>query len=135
MTKHKGPARSQQREKFWRRIVVKQPTSGLSIRDWCNLHGVSEPSFYAWRRELARRAAERTNTISHASAPARFVELELRPAPPQSAAASAPAAGDTALRIVVGDVRLEVAPGFDGPTLRQLVDVLRGMAAGGAASC
>lgn len=103
MSKPKGPARSRQRESFWRRIVARQPASGLSIRDWCDLQGVSEPSFYAWRRELARRAAERIATaarlgsrrtarLTSASsvepsspqadvpAAARFVEVELLPA-------------------------------------------------------
>jgi hypothetical protein len=69
MTTRKGPARSSARERFWRRIVAKQPTSGLSIRDWCDLQSVSEPSFYAWRRELARRAAERIETNSTKPAP------------------------------------------------------------------
>jgi transposase-like protein len=31
----------------------------VSIRDWCDRHGVSEPSFYFWRRELARRREQR----------------------------------------------------------------------------
>jgi hypothetical protein len=137
MTTRKGPARSSERERFWRRVVAKQPTSGLSIRDWCGSQGVSEPSFYAWRLELARRAAERIKANSAGSAPVRFVELELREAPPKSSfvAALPPASADAALRIVVGDVRVEVAPGFDGPTLRQLLDVLRGMAGDGDASC
>jgi hypothetical protein len=124
MAWHKGPARSRKRETFWRRIVMKQPTSGLSIRDWCDSQGVSEPSFYAWRRELAHRAVEQTKPTSDASTADRFVELELPPL-----AKSALAVGVAALSIVVGDVRVEVAPGFDGPTLRQLLEVLRGTTA------
>jgi len=105
------------------------------------MQGVSEPSFYSWRRELARRAAERVKPTSTEPAPARFVELELPEAPSKSpaaaalATASAPASAGAALRIVVGDVRVEVAPGFDGPTLRQLLNVLRSMTVDGAAPC
>ena len=34
----------------------------MSIRDWCERHGVSEPSFYSWQRELARRREQRQDT-------------------------------------------------------------------------
>ncbi len=29
-----------------------------TVRQWCADHGVSEPSFYGWRRELKRRDRE-----------------------------------------------------------------------------
>ena len=48
-------ARSAEKERFWRRQVAGQAASGLSIRKWCRRERLSEPSFYAWRRELARR--------------------------------------------------------------------------------
>lgn len=57
MAAQKGPQRSAGKEQFWRRIVNGFPKSGLSVRQWCQRHGVSEPSFYAWRRELAKRDA------------------------------------------------------------------------------
>jgi hypothetical protein len=52
-------SRSQQRERFWRRIVSGQPRSGMSVVSWCGEHGVSAPSFYVWRQRLAKRDAER----------------------------------------------------------------------------
>ena len=114
----KGPARSRGREAFWRRIVVGQPGSGLSIRQWCQRRGVTEPSFYAWRRELARRDAKRP--ARGASRPARFVALHL--------ADGSQASPVAALRLVVDDLRIEIGPGFDGDTLRRLVTVLRAAA-------
>ena len=59
MRAKKGPAVSGERERFWRKLVAGQAQSGMSIRDWCDRHGVSEPSFYFWRRELARRQEQR----------------------------------------------------------------------------
>lgn len=53
----RGPRRSAGKEQFWRRIVEGHSKSGESVRDWCDRHRVSEPSFYAWRRELAKRDA------------------------------------------------------------------------------
>lgn len=47
--------RSSQREAFWRGEVGRQATSGLSVRRFCQERGLSEPSFYAWRRTLQER--------------------------------------------------------------------------------
>ena len=49
--------RSISKEQFWRRMVRQWRGSGLSVRAFCEEHGLSEPSFYAWRRTLAARDA------------------------------------------------------------------------------
>ena len=43
-------------ESRWRKLVGRHPSSGLSIRAFCEREGVSEPSFYSWRRVLGERA-------------------------------------------------------------------------------
>jgi len=45
------------RESFWRRMIRGQIKSGLSIRSWCRQRSLAEPTFYWWRKELARRDA------------------------------------------------------------------------------
>jgi hypothetical protein len=55
----KGPERDRRLEQHWRRHVAAWRRSGLEIRSYCAQHRLSEGSFYAWRRELARRANER----------------------------------------------------------------------------
>lgn len=50
-------SRSSEREQFWRKVVLGQPRSGMSVAAWCSQHGVSAPSFYVWRRRLAKRGA------------------------------------------------------------------------------
>jgi transposase-like protein len=42
-------------ERRWRDLIARWERSDLTIRDFCADHEVSEPSFYAWRRELAAR--------------------------------------------------------------------------------
>lgn len=49
--------RDPRKEAFWRRVLARWQGSGQSGRDFCRAAGLSEPSFYAWRRELARRDA------------------------------------------------------------------------------
>lgn len=36
----------------WEGLLRQFPASGLTIREFCRRRGVSEPSFYAWRRRL-----------------------------------------------------------------------------------
>jgi hypothetical protein len=66
--------------------------SDLSIRQYCVDRGVSQPSFFAWRRELARRdstASKRPKSLpKHAKSKSkrqppvaqRFAQLQIAPA-------------------------------------------------------
>jgi hypothetical protein len=47
------------KERFWRKQVEAWQRSGLSVREFCRRRGLSEASFYAWRRELPLRDRER----------------------------------------------------------------------------
>jgi hypothetical protein len=51
----KGPQRDLEKQRFWQRHVGGWRQSGRSIREYCRENALSEPAFYAWRRELARR--------------------------------------------------------------------------------
>jgi transposase len=99
------------KEQFWRRVLRKWHSSGLSVRAYCEEHGLAEPSFYAWRRMIAERDA----------AAVRFVPVQVVPDPkPQAAAGSV-----AALELVLDAGRvLRVGPGFDGPTLKRLLAIL-----------
>jgi transposase-like protein len=66
--KRKGPQRDTQKERFWRDVIRRQQRSGQSVRQYCRDQGVSEPSFYAWRRELRRRHGQRAKTTSRRAA-------------------------------------------------------------------
>ena len=54
--------RSVEKESYWRGQLERQSASGQSIRRWCRESGVSEPTFYVWRRELRKRDHERGRT-------------------------------------------------------------------------
>jgi hypothetical protein len=53
--KRKGPARDLKKELYWREILREHRESGLNIREFCRKKGLTEPLFYAWRREVKRR--------------------------------------------------------------------------------
>lgn len=46
------------RERFWRDTLCEFASSGQSVRAFCAGRNLSEPTFYAWRSELARRDPE-----------------------------------------------------------------------------
>ena len=104
-----GRARDERKERLWRRWIGEWQTSGLSARAFCERRGLTAASFYAWRRVLQRRDAEK----------AAFVPVQL--------VAGAGPIQVSALEVVLADGRtVRVAPGFDAATLRQLLAVLEG---------
>jgi len=67
----RGSVRSEERRTYWQTAIELQRESTLSIRQFCKQEGLSEPSFYAWRRELARHAESST------TAAPKFVPVEI----------------------------------------------------------
>jgi hypothetical protein len=39
-------------EQLWRMAIETWQASGLSVRQFCTAEGLSEPSFYSWRKKL-----------------------------------------------------------------------------------
>ncbi len=60
--------RSAEKEVVWRRHLEQHAGSGQSIRAYCRDHGVSEPSFYVWRREIFRRDQEQDSAAADSRA-------------------------------------------------------------------
>ena len=54
--------RDREKERQWRKRLSDHGASGLSVRAFCRREGVTEPQFYAWRRELAKRDLEMGKT-------------------------------------------------------------------------
>ena len=53
-------ARLAKKERFWRSMVEEQRRGGLTVRAFCRERGISEPSFYSWRKKLQRDEARRS---------------------------------------------------------------------------
>ena len=100
--------RDLRKERQWRQALARWQRSGLTMRAFCRRESLSEPSFHAWRRELRRRDHEKTSVRSRPA----FVPVRV--------SASSPF-----LELVLAAGRvLRVPPGFDGPTLREVVAAL-----------
>src|ERR1044071_2637314 len=86
----------------WRILLHQQRSSDLSVAAFCRRAGVSQPSFYAWRRKLQGEVA--------------FAEVKV------SGETTAEAAG---IELRLPDRRWIVGrPGFDRGTLIELLHVL-----------
>ena len=112
------------KERRWRQLMRDWRMSGLSIRQFCSQHGVSQPSFYVWRRELAKRDQEAAERRRHAAS------RRSRPAPaflPVQVVASAPDQSERSGCLEVQlptNVLLRIPSGFDRQTLTDVLAAL-----------
>jgi transposase-like protein len=93
------------RQDRWAELIRQQGRSKLSVSAFCRERGVSDQSFYNWRRRLS------------GSEPVRFALVE---------ANAAVRKGSLPVELILasGD-RLRIAPGTDAVTLRTVLNVLR----------
>jgi hypothetical protein len=92
----------------WAERIATQQRSGISVKQFCKEHGLTEYSFYAWRKRLQE------------SGPVRFALVE-------KSARRQERTAESALELVLATgERLRIGPGVDITTLRTVLDVLRG---------
>lgn len=93
------------RREYWQAMIKQQEQSGLTVQAFCAEQGITEGSFYNWRKQL------------RGSAPVSFALVEARPGGirPKMAVEVVMANGE----------RVQVAPGTDAATLRMILAVLR----------
>jgi len=91
----------------WAERIAAQQCSGLSVKQFCKEQGLTEYSFYAWRKRLQE------------TGPVRFALVDRSPRRQERAA-------EAALELVLATgERLRIGAGVDTATLRAVLDVLR----------
>ena len=50
--------RNEYREQQWALVIKECADSGLTNKEYCRQHGISEKSFYYWLRKLRKQACE-----------------------------------------------------------------------------
>ena len=116
---------SDERKRFWRDLVGRQLTSGLNIARFCAEAGVSQNSFYVWKKRLQttaqqgraampRRKHRRKKAAAKSLVPVRVIP-DLSHQRPTSQAIEIAWPNGIALR---------VAPGCDSQTLREVFGLL-----------
>jgi transposase-like protein len=90
--------------------IAAQRRGGMSVKQFCKEQGLTECSFYSWRKRLQERA----------EGPFRFALVERRARRQERTA-------EPVLELVLATgERLRIGPGVDVTTLRTVLDVLRG---------
>jgi hypothetical protein len=91
----------------WAERIAAQQRSGNSVKQFCKERGLTEGSFYAWRKRLQKRE------------PVRFALVD------RGATRREPAA-EAALELVMATgERLRIGAGADDATLRTVLEALR----------
>jgi len=127
---------SDERKRFWRDLVERQPTSGLNIARFCADAGVSQNAFYVWKKRLLTTAVERQTTmprrkhrrkktVTKSLIPVRVIP-DVSHQPPTAKAIEIAWPNGIALR---------VAPGCDCQTLREVFGLLSSAMKGEITSC
>lgn len=137
--------RSIEKEQFWRRMLAEQLHSGLGVRGFCRARSISEASFYAWRRALPARDAEKNATgperIATAPEPGRLIPVTVLRASQTSALPGSDAANtsDGVQRPweigTPGGFTLRFDSAASSETLARVLEILARCAARGTPSC
>lgn len=93
------------RSEYWRNLIDQQAGSGQTVHVFCAARGLTEQSFYYWRKRVSKQAP---------------VSFALVAAPGSSAGPGSP------LELDLGaGQRLRIPCGVDAATLRTILSVLR----------
>ena len=102
----------EQKRRDWNAHITRWQASRLSQTEYCRRHELKFHQFVYWRRKYIPKA---TDPISLVQVPAAAVARVAGYSSPSSA-----------LRVALApDLCIEVFPGFDPPTLQQVVTTLR----------
>jgi transposase-like protein len=97
----------------WLDLVQRWQHSKLTVREFCQHHQVSEPSFYSWRRVLRERGLIDDSTRAVKPVTPAFVKL-----------AAMSESATSAVEVVLGQRVLRVRSGFDADLLLKLMRLL-----------
>jgi transposase-like protein len=107
MTRSSTGKTVEERSAYWRERIAEQERSGMSVQQFCKEKGVTEQSFYVWRKRFRKQE------------PARFALVETGPARQH-----APKTG-LELVLVTGE-RLHIGADVDPALVRRVLEALRG---------
>jgi hypothetical protein len=99
--------KNENREEYWRGQLTDHESAGLSVKHFCEQRGISEQSFYSWRKRL------------RSPAPTRFALVETGVGRP-----TVPVESGLELVLTTGEC-LRIGAGFDPSVLRRVLAALR----------
>jgi hypothetical protein len=91
----------------WAELIAAQQRSGVSVKQFCKEQGLTEGSFYTWRKRLQKKE------------PVRFALVDRR------TAGQEPATEATLELVLATGERLRIGAGVGAATLRTVLEALR----------
>ena len=107
MTRANAALKIGKRGEEWRERIEAQERSGVSVKQFCEERGLTEQSFYFWRKRLRRQT------------PMRFALVET------GGTQREPAAEATLELVLTTGERLRIGGGVDPAALRKVLEALR----------
>lgn len=100
-----------EKRQFWQMVIETWQSSGLSVSKFCKVEGLSEGSFYNWRKKLA--VANSKHSKQNGSGSSAFIEVSM------------PKGNPVALELVLSSGNsLRISSGADNKTLSSVLSVL-----------
>jgi len=103
----RASVRTADRSAYWRARIAEQEQSGVAVARFCKDHGISEQSFYVWRKRLRKEDA------------VRFAVVET------GRGQQPPHVSQSLELILPGGERLRMGVGVSADALRTVLEVLR----------
>jgi transposase-like protein len=117
------------RESFWRELVARRESSGLTVAELCQRSGVSPASFFLWQRRLRKQQPRRRSGTIEALPRTSLVPVRIVPDRVDE---------DRMSPVVVelpGPVRVQIPPGCDAATIHAVLQAVSAPRFGGPSSC
>ncbi len=103
---------NEDRRQFWQMVIETWQSSGLSVSKFCKAEGLSEGSFYNWRKKLT--VANSKHGKQNGPGSSAFIEVSM------------PKNNPVALELVLSSGNsLRISSGADNKTLSNVLSVLR----------
>ena len=130
------------RREKWRKVVMLQKASGLTITEWCEQNGIRARQFHYWQKILRDNALLEMNTEQNASEPMLsacvsshdtavqvFAEVPITLQPLQEDNPDKPLSGiaspDSGIMIRCQDLQIRLSDSFSERALAKVLQVIR----------
>jgi transposase-like protein len=123
---------SADRRRFWQELFAKRKALGLSVAQVCQEAGVSQATFYAWRKRLK---SSRQTSVAAGSRRSRTKTAS--PLVPVRIVPDRTDADRTRTMVVElpGAVRVQIPPGIDASTIQAVLQAASSLRHGGSSPC
>jgi hypothetical protein len=103
---------NKERRQFWQMVIETWQDSGMSVSKFCKAEGLSEGTFYSWRKRLSGRHSQRNKQTDSSSSA--FIEVVM------------PKSDHAALELLLSSGNtLRISSTADNKTLSNVISVLR----------